>query len=234
MDLVLSAHAVGLLSAVAVGCVAAGAFTSRLLGRRGSPPPPAGSEPSPDGIDHDPARLGAGARVGVAGRLHVDGSSCPRLEDGAPVAATTFLERTEGGHTRGVCARAAVLWLEVAGARIELCGRVVVEVGSEEHYPPGPLGPRRVDVASRVLAAEEVPLGKRRDVPAWGVFRSLRPGDAVMVVGRVEHLREPARGQAGWHLVPDDSGKLTACYQRRPRIRGAFGAMQLWAAALSP
>lgn len=224
MDLVLGAQAMGVASFVAVGCIAAGAITSRWSRRRGARAP----EARPDGIDHDPGRLGAGARVGVAGRLHVDGSSCPRLEDGAPVAATTFLERTVAGTTHGVCARAAILWLEVAGARIELCGRVLVEVGSEEHYPAGPLGPARVDIANRVLAAEAVHLGRRRDVPACGVFRSLRAGDAVMVVGRVEHL---AGRRGEWRLAPDDSGSLAACYQRRPRIRGAFGAMQLWAAA---
>src|SRR5690606_19529107 len=33
-------------------------------------------------------------------------------------------------------------------------------------------------------------------------------------------------------LIPDASGVLVACYRRRPRIRGAFGGLQLWAAAM--
>jgi hypothetical protein len=224
MDLFLSAQSMGMVAFVAAGCmVAAGAISTGLSRRRArlrQETPPAS----------DPGAFSQGRQVAVVGRLHVDGSCCQRLEDAAPVAATSFL-RDMGTGTAAWCERAGVLWLEVGGSRVELRGPVLVDVGSEEQYPAVSLD--RLHASKRTYAAPVHTLPRRRGTARHGVFRSLRAGDEVVVIGMVERTADGgarSRG-AGWQLVPDPSGVLVACYRRRPRIRGAFGSLQLWAAA---
>lgn len=225
MDLFLSAQSMGVVAFVAAGCmVAAGAISTGLSRRRAR----LRQEPAPAS---NPGAFSQGRQVVVVGRLHVDGSCCQRLEDAAPVAATSFL-RDASKETVAWCERARVLWLEVGGSRVELRGPVLVDVGSEEQYPAVHLD--RLEARKRTYAAPLYTLVRRRGTARHGVFRSLRPGDEVVVIGLVERTAEVGdrhRG-AGWELVPDDTGVLVACYRRRPRIRGAFGSLQLWAAAL--
>lgn len=225
MDLLLSAQSMGVVAFVAAGCmVAAGAISTGLSRRRAR----LRQEAAPAS---DPASFSPGRPVAVVGRLHVDGSCCPRLEDDAPVAASSFL-RDAGTETTAWCARAQALWLEVGGSRVELRGSLLVDVGSEEQYPA--VGLDRLAARKRTYAAPVHTLPQRKGTARHGVFRSLHPGDEVVVIGLVERTAEAGDRQrgAGWQLVPDAAGVLVACYRRRPRIRGAFGSLQLWAAAL--
>jgi hypothetical protein len=217
MDLFLSAQSLGLTAFVAAGCmVAAGALSSGIARRR--------ARRQRDAVPpSDPYGLERGRQVAVVGRLHVDGSCCARLEDAAPVAASSFLHDC-AGKTSAACVRAATLWLEVGGSRVELIGPVLVDVGSDEQYPASLVDLHGGGVAP-FIAAQLLP--RRNGTPRHGVFRSLRPGDEVVVIGLVER-----QGSASWRLVPAPPGVLIACYRRRPRIRGAFGGLQLWAAAL--
>src|SRR5690606_436490 len=114
MDLLLSAQSMGVVAFVAAGCmVAAGAISTGLSRRR--------ARLRQEAPASDPAAFSPGRPVAVVGRLHVDGSCCPRLEDAAPVAATSFL-RDAGTATTAWCERAQALWLEVGGSRVELGG----------------------------------------------------------------------------------------------------------------
>lgn len=235
MDLYLSAQSMGFVGFVAAGCmVAAGAISTGLSLRRArlrQESAPLASDPGPS---VDLQRLAGLRQVAVVGRLHVDGSCCSRLEDAAPAAASSFVRKSRGDETSAWCERASILWLEVGGSRVELDGAMLVDVGSEEQYPAAPLDRMRSRAAERVSAARRYELGPRKGTPCHGVFRSLRAGDEVVVIGWVDRSGDGGvhRGGTGWRLVPDASGVLVACYRRRPRIRGAFGSLQLWAAAL--
>ena len=78
----------------------------------------------------------------------------------------------------------------------------------------------------------------RGQPPRFGVFRSVAPGDQVVVAGIVERVAgedgpSSYRTQGGgWQLRPDDSGMLRLWSRRRPRVRGAWGSVRAYAAAI--
>jgi len=72
-------------------------------------------------------------------------------------------------------------------------------------------------------------------VPRWGVFRSLVDGDDVVVTGWLDRdeggpASYRSRG-GGATLRPADDEALIASCRRRPTVRGALGAIAVWAAA---
>jgi hypothetical protein len=168
-----------------------------------------------------------GPRVMVVGVLKVEGLCCSRFEDAVPVAATTFQQRRRDG-AQGVtwCNRARRVWVDVGEQRVAIEGPIRVDVGSEEQYPGCPLPELRGRIVQRIFASQMVPSSLSADPPNHGVFRSVRPDDQVVVVGRV--VRDGGR----WVLSPDDTGAVTLCYRRRPTVRGALFKLHAWAAAI--
>jgi hypothetical protein len=221
-----SPQAVGLSAVVTAGALVTGGIAAWRRQARQVVEPPPSSRPGP--------------RVMVVGIIKVEGRCCSRLEDAAPVAATTFHEprRGEGEKPRTMTwsSRAVNMWVEVGNVHISLDGPVRVEVGSEEHYPGCATKELEGRVVKRIFAAELVP--SRDDVvPLYGVFRSVKPDDQVAVVGRMARgsrrsdRHRKRRGEV-WRLTPDASGAITICYRRRPTVRGALFGVHAWAAAL--
>ena len=166
----------------------------------------------------------------VVGVLGTD-KRCARLEDAAPVAATTFqASRSKSereGQAMSWCDRVPDMWVEVGKVRIAIEGPARIEVGSEEHYPASPLTTLPESVGERVRAARSVQSITGLDVPRHGAFRSMRAGDLVVLVGIIE----PAPKRDGWLLRPDSSGAVTLYYRRRPTVRGGLGGVPAYAAA---
>lgn len=223
MDLFLSSQSVGLAAVVTAGCmVAAGATSNRWASwwaqRRKRETIEHTEEPTEE------LPISGRHHVAIAGRLRIEGSACERLEDAAAVAASTYYLHQEG-HARVWSVRANRLCLEVKGARVRLEGPLLVDVGSEEHFPGAAVQTLGRRVMERVGAAASTVLPARRDVPPWGVFRSLVDGDEVVVTGWLE----PDDGAAT--LRPADDEPLVASCRRRPIVRGPLGQIAVWAAA---
>jgi hypothetical protein len=235
MDLFLSSQSVGMVALLAAGCMVAAGLASSSRARRRA------LERQAKWRDNATLQTFApGRHVIVTGVLRVEGSCCPRLEDAAPVAATTFQhKKSRRGPTVSWCQRAVSLRLVLGEASLAIDGPVRVEVGSEEHYPGCALEKLRGRVTERIFASDMVPARERGDVPQHGVFRSLRHGDEVVVAGMAErapHGDGPTTYRAaggGWRIVPDQSGAVTVCCRRRPVIRGALGVVRVYAAALA-
>jgi hypothetical protein len=174
-----------------------------------------------------------GPRVMVVGVLKVEGLCTSRFEDAVPVAVTTFQQpRGSERETRTVtwCNRARRVWVDVGDDRVTIEGPIRVDIGSEEHYPGCPLSELRGRILQRIFASQIVPTSADDEVPSNGVFRSIRPDDQVVVVGRIERISQ-TESEHHWRLRPDDSGAVTLCYRRRPAVRGALFKMTDWAAA---
>ncbi len=236
MDLFLSAQSVGLAAFVTAGCmVVGGVFAQSRSRRRALKLREAPSETTPV------EALAGGKRVLVAGTLKVKGSCCARLEDAMPVAVTTF-EQRERDHapTRAVlwCDRARHLRVEVGGVSIFVDGPVQVVVGADELYPACAYEKLRGRVTERLLASEKTCTVETANIPRFGVFRSVAHGDQVVIAGIVEPVANgdgPSsyrRPGGGWRLRPDDTGVVRLWSRRRPRVRGAFGAVSAYAAAI--
>lgn len=229
MDLFATPQSIGMVAIIAAGCMVVGGLIARgrdrwrLRFRRiGLEGPPTSDHPLS-------AHAIPGPRVMVVGRLKVDGECCSRFEDAALVAATTFEQRRDL-HSVTWSTRAKDLWVDVGGERVTIEGPVRVCIGSEEHYPGSPVDERKT--RERIQAAQTVPSRDKERPPRHGVFRSIKPDDQVVVVGRIEH--DPgAEAEARWHVRPDASGAVSIYYRRRPTVRGAFFKLQGWAAALS-
>jgi hypothetical protein len=185
--------------------------------------------------------LAGGKRVLVAGTLKVKGSCCARLEDAMPVAVTTFEQRE-----REAAADVAVLWcdralhlrVEVGEVSIVVDGPVRVLLGADELYPACAFDKLRGRVSQRVLASERQAAPEPTNTPRHGVFRSVGHGDQVVIAGIVEPVanddgpasyRQPG---GGWRLRPDETGSVRLWSRRRPRVRGAFGAISAYATAI--
>lgn len=225
MDLFLSSQSVGLAAVVTAGCmVAAGATSNRWAGwwsqRRDR------KRETIEHPDEPTEELPVSGRhhVAIAGRLRIEGPGCERLEDAAAAAASSYYLHHEG-QAQAWSARAQCLYLEVKGARVRLEGAILVDVGSEEHFPGVGLLSLGRHVVDRVRAAEPIALSTRRDVPPCGVFRSLVDGDEVVVTGWLE----PDDGAAT--LCPAEGETLVASCRRRPTVRGPLGRVAVWAAA---
>ena len=219
MDWWASTSTVGLPAMATAAAMVAGGLFSRLRAtRRPVAARAVASLP--------PMSSSVGPRVMVVGRLEVEGDGCPRLEDGVPVAVTTYEPpRADGARRELRSERARSMWVKVGQVSIALEGPVVIDVGSEEQYPgraPDGLEP----AVQKRLAAAPRGSARARGGPLHGVFRSVKAGDQVAIVGRVE------RGAGDtWRLIPDASGALRLCYRRRPTVRDALFAVRDWAAA---
>ncbi len=237
MDLFATPQSIAMVAILAAGCMVAGGWIARgrdrwrlRFRRMGLEGPPS----SDHGLTPVPGQAIQGPRVMVVGRLKVDGAGCARFEDGAPVAVTHFegpsvSRRPQPLHNVTRSMRAKDLWVDVGGERVTVQGPVRVHIGSEEHYPASPVDERKT--RERIEAAPAVPSGHKERPPRHGVFRSVKPDDQVVVVGRIEH--DPAaEAGARWHVRPDASGAVSIYYRRRPTVRGAFFKLQGWAAAM--
>lgn len=246
MDLLLSAQSVGLAAFVTAGCMVAGGVLAQSRARRRE------GRPREAPRDTTPIEaLAGGKRVLVAGKLEVKGSCCARLEDAMPVAATTFERRLferrmfdqrerEVALDRAVvwCDRARHLRVVVGEVSIVVDGPVRVLVGADELYPGCAFEKLRGRVTERVLASEKSSTLESTNMPRHGVFRSVGHGDQVVIAGIVEPVANDGgpssyrRPGGGWRLRPDESGTIRLWSRRRPRVRGAFGAISAYAAAL--
>jgi hypothetical protein len=240
MDLFLSAQSVGMVAFITAGCMVAGGVLAQSRSRRrGQLLAMAPTETTPV------EALSGGKRVLVAGTLKVEGSCCQRLEDAMPVAATTFERRARLGaswsprdHTWLWCDRAKSLHVEVGPVRILVEGPVRVILGADELYPACEFDQLRGRVAERVGALSRTETLEAGGPPTHGVFRSVGHGDAVVIAGIVEAVAErdgPASYRTpggGWRVRPDESGVVRIWSRRRPRVRGALGALRAYAAAL--
>lgn len=235
MDLFLSAQSVGLAACVTAGCMVAGGVFAQARARRRA------TKLAQLPRDTTPVEaLSGGKRVLVAGTLKVKGSCCARLEDAMPVAATTFEQRERETTTGAVlwCDRAKHLRIEVGGISIVVDGPVRVLVGADELYPACRFDKLRGRVSERVFASERQCTSEPTPTPRHGVFRSVGHGDQVVIAGIVEAVanddgpssyRTPG---GGWRLRPDETGTVRLWSRRRPRVRGAFGAISTYAAAI--
>ncbi len=234
MDLFL-AQSVGMAAFVAAGCMVAGGMLAQSRSRR------RGASLRAAPIDTTPVEsLSGGKRVLVAGTIKVKGSCCQRLEDAMPVAATTFEQRAEDAvrdHAWVWCNRAKHLHVEVGQVSILVEGPVRVLVGADELYPACNFDKLRGRVAERVRALDKAETLEPIQ-PKHGVFKSIGHGDQVVVAGIVEpvanqdgptNYRKPG---GGWRLRPDESGVVRLWSRRRPRVRGALGAIRAYAAAI--
>ncbi len=240
MDLLLSAQSVGLVACVTAGCMVAGGVISRARAQRRADrtrEPPRDTTPI--------ASLVGGKRVLVAGVLKVNGSCCARLEDAMPVAATTFEQprrKTVAEGTVMWCDRARHLHVDVGDVSIVVDGPVRVIVGADELYPACAFEKLRGRVSERLHASERKSADDPSHTPRHGVFRSVGHGDQVVIAGIVEPVANPGRKGAGptsyrragggWRLRPDETGTLRMWSRRRPRVRGAFGAISAYATAI--
>lgn len=171
----------------------------------------------------------------AVGVLKVDGPACIRIEDQRSVALSSFHERVSRGGLRyelAWCQRARGLRLELGTTSIALDGPLRIEVGSDEHYPGCPTEDLPRSIRER-LCGSTVVSSHSTKLARHGVFRSLKDSDPVAVVGLVER-DSAAHDGAGWRLRPDGSGALSIWYRRRPRVRGPFGTVTVYAAALCP
>lgn len=237
MDLFLSAQSVGLAAFVTAGCMVAGGVLAQSRARRRDSKRPREAPRDTTPIE----ALAGGKRVLVAGTLKVNGSCVARLEDAMPVAATTFEKRErETSRDRAVvwCDRARHLRVVVGEVSIVVEGPVRVLVGADELYPGCAFEKLRGRVTERVLGSEMSSTRESANVPRHGVFRSVGHGDQVVIAGIVEPVANDdgpssyRRPGGGWRLRPDESGTIRLWSRRRPRVRGAFGAISAYAAAL--
>jgi hypothetical protein len=235
MDLFLSAQSVGLAAFVTAGCMVAGGLLAQARARRRL----VKLREAPQDTTPVEALL-PGKRVLVAGTLKVRGSCCQRLEDAMPVAATTFEQRKREVATEAMlwCDRAKHLRIDVGTASIIVDGPVHVLLGADELYPACAIEQLRGRVTERVLTAERKATTDATNTPRYGVFRSVGHGDQVVVAGIVEPFADgdgPAsyrRPGGSWCLRPDETGTIRLWSRRRPRVRGAFGAISAYATAI--
>lgn len=235
MDLFLSAQSVGLAAFVTAGCMVAGGVFARSRARQRA----TALRVAPK--DTTPVEsLVGGKRVLVAGTLAVKGSCCARLEDAMPVAATTFEHPDEESAEMTVlwCEQAKRLLVTVGEVSIVVDGPVRVLVGADELYPACAFDKLRGRVTERVRASSRTECREPTAPPRHGVFRSVGHGDQVVIAGIVEPVPSgdgPAsyrRPGGSWRLRPDETGTIRLWSRRRPRVRGAFGAVRAYAAAI--
>lgn len=153
----------------------------------------------------------------LTGRLVLDGDGGERLEDGATAAAST-MEDTSGAVV--VATRApGRLVLKRDHDSIPLVGPVRVAAGSLETRPLLPV--EMLNAATRERIAEHL----TTTVPGPVAFRSVAPGDRVIVRGVLHRIQDAQhasyREGTRFVLEPEGDGILVAAVSR-PRFRGAL------------
>jgi hypothetical protein len=234
MDLFLSSQSLVFLGLLAAGSMTLCWLVGRLRARRRA----SAARVEGSARLHD---LQAGAPAALTGILRVEGPMCSRFEDAHPVAVTSYQQppglRAEEALLRTWHERAARIYLEVGDRRVALEGALVVARGSNEWTPGAGLEGLRDRVRDRVYAAEVLARARRRGDDREHVFRSLEPGDEVVVRGIAER-KVDADGPTsyrhhggGWRLLPEGDGAIVAHYCGRPDLRAQLGRAPLYAAA---
>ena len=168
--------------------------------------------------------------IAVRGSLKLKGDPTKRYEDGKGAAATTMevsAARTWYEAPQLDVAshrRAETLELNVGGKLVALEGRIVVKVGSTEHWPAEDVKSTDDEVARIILSDGGF---DPRLCDGYPVYRSLHDGDEVIARGTLSGSRDDGEQSVGyrdaarrWRLHAGGDYAIQLASTKPPRYRG--------------